>query len=150
MLHHPFNRFNNYGKKMTDLEWHDLYLIGVDFIDDDHKRLLSIMQHVRDSILQEDFKRCSTLLEELLVEANEHFTREEEFLTEANYPEVIEHHEYHQGLIEQASTVKSICDGIEEKHDLKECFDAMVQFLIDDILGGDIKFKSFLEDRGYI
>ena len=135
---------------MIDLEWHDFLNIGVDFIDDDHKNLLNIMLQVKDAINKKNFDECAVLLELLIKEAREHFTREEEYLSEAKYPQLENHKIYHSELIIQAEATKAICEGIETEHDLKECFENMAKFLIDDILRGDISFKSYLEHEGYI
>jgi len=135
---------------MIDLAWHDFLKIGVDFIDDDHKKLLKIMIDIKDAIEEGDNKKSVKLLTSLLKEAREHFYREEKYLLEVKYPDLEKHKTYHNELIIKAETTKRICEGIESEHDLKECFDSMAGFLINDILRGDIKFKSFLEYEGHI
>ena len=135
---------------MIDLEWHDFLTIGVDFIDDDHKKILSIMQQVIVAINENNLDECASLLEVLIKEAKEHFKREEEYLLETKYPQLENHKVYHNELIIKAEVIKAICEGIETEHDVKECFESMANFLIDDILRGDINFKSYLEHEGYI
>ena len=134
---------------MADLKWHDFLEIGVDFIDDDHKKILSIMQATKKAIEEDNQNECVALLTSLLKEAREHFSREEEFLTKTKYPALAEHKIYHKELLIKADTTKRVCEGIETEHDLKECFDGMSRFLIDDILRGDMKFKSHLDHNGY-
>lgn len=135
---------------MPDLKWHDFLEIGIDFIDEDHKRLLNIMLDVKNTIEANNFSKCIILLNELIKEARDHFAREEEYLYEVKYPDLEKHKIYHKELLVKADTTKRICEGIETEHDLKECFDGMANFLIDDILCGDINFKSYLEYEGYI
>jgi hemerythrin-like metal-binding protein len=135
---------------MADLKWHDFLTIGVDFIDDDHKKLLKIMQEAKEAIKEDNQNECLVLLTSLLKEARHHFSREEKFLYETNFPGLAEHKMYHEELLIKADTTKRICQGIETDHDLKECFDGMASFLIDDILKGDTKFKSHLEYHGHI
>jgi len=135
---------------MADLLWHDFLSIGVDFIDNDHKKLLNIMVDTKSAIEAGDNNKCVKLLSSLLQEARDHFSREEKYLLEVNYPGLEEHKIYHQELLIKADTTKRICEGIETDHDLKECFDGMANFLIDDILRGDIMFKSYLEYEGHI
>jgi hypothetical protein len=43
-----------------------------------------------------------------------------------------------------------ICEQVGSTHELKECFQSMANFLVDDILRGDIIFKSYLQHEGYI
>ena len=135
---------------MTELVWHDFLEIGVEFIDQDHKHLLAIMQGVQSAILRKDYVECAKLLASLLVEAAAHFQREEAYLAEAKYPGLVEHKKYHVNLLEQADNVKKICESTEAEHDVQACFNGMAKFLIDDILKGDIQFKSYLEHEGLI
>lgn len=130
---------------MTDLLWHDFLEIGVAFIDDDHKKLLKIMLETKAAIEEGDTRKCTKLLTLMLKEAREHFSREEKYLLKVKYPGLEEHKIYHKELLIKADTTKRICEGIEKSHDLKECFDGMANFLIDDILRGDINFKSYVE-----
>ena len=135
---------------MTDLLWHDFLEIGVDFIDEDHKNLLKIMVDTKSAIEAGDNNKCVILLTSLLKEARDHFSREEKYLFEVKYPDLEKHKIYHKELLIKADTTKRICEGIETEHDLKECFDGMAEFLIDDILRGDIMFKSYLQYKGHI
>lgn len=108
------------------------------------------MQQVKDAINKKNFDECALLLETLIKEAKGHFKREEAYLPEAKYPQLENHKIYHGKLLRQAEAAKAICEGIVTEHDIKECFESMAEFLIDDILRGDISFKSYLEYEGYI
>jgi len=61
---------------MTELIWHDFFEIGVDFIDEDHKKLLKIMQDTKKAIEVDNYKKHSRLLNSLLKEANQRGQRE--------------------------------------------------------------------------
>lgn len=135
---------------MADFTWHNFFEIGVDFIDDDHKNLLIIIQDVRNAIDANEHNKCITLLNKLITEARNHFKREEQYLEEVKYPELEEHKKYHNDLLERADTTRRICEDIEYEHDLNKCFDGIAKFLVDDIFNGDIKFKSHLEFYGHI
>ena len=135
---------------MPDFSWHNFLEIGVDFIDNDHKKLLQIMLDTKTAIEDGNDNECVKLLTSLLKEARDHFSREETYLAEMKYPGLDEHKKYHKELLIKADTTKRICQGIETEHDLKQCFNGMADFLIDDILKGDIMFKSFLEYEGHI
>jgi len=135
---------------MSNLVWHDFFEIGVEFIDQDHKCLLDIMQDVQDAIIQRDYDGCAKHLSRLLFEATEHFHREEVFLAEVKYPGLAEHMKYHAELLAQAGRVKKVCENTETRHDVQACFKGMARFLIDDILKGDVMFKSHLEHEGLI
>lgn len=135
---------------MADLTWYPAMKIGLEFIDQDHQHLLKIMQETKLAIEQGNDELCVMLLTSLLNEAKAHFEREEEFLSKVGYPGLDQHKIYHQELLVKANTTKRICQGIETEHDLRECFNGMANFLIDDVLRGDLMFKSFLEYEGHI
>lgn len=144
--------FSNYCGELlvADLSWYDFLEIGVDFIDSDHKKLLNIMQNVKHSIETENNDESVNLLISLLNEANDHFSREEKYLLEIGYPGLEKHKNYHKDLLIKVDEIKQMCEGVTIVHDVKACFDSMADFLIDDILRGDIMFKSYLEYNGHI
>jgi hemerythrin-like metal-binding protein len=135
---------------MINLDWNDAYEIGIDFIDQEHQAILSIMRNIRDSILNGNLDACATLSDSLIKEAGNHFSHEERFLERVKFPGLKEHKKYHGDLLAQAEQVKKICEGTIKDHKLAECFDAMEEFLIDDIINGDLQFVSFLEYEGHI
>ena len=71
---------------MVNLEWYDIYENGVDFIDEDHKKLLNIMLDVKTAVETHNHSECSKLLNKLLLESRAHFSREEAFLAKIGVP----------------------------------------------------------------
>jgi len=134
---------------VVDLVWHDFYAMGVESIDAEHKQILSIMQDAQAAIFRGDLDQCAILLHDLMLAAEEHFKHEESYLREARFPGLDEHSLYHREMLVKAEHVKSVCEGLEVGHDVQACFDGLVRFLIDDILAGDMKFKSYLQHHGY-
>ncbi|GMR08556.1 MAG: hypothetical protein BMS9Abin26_1561 [Gammaproteobacteria bacterium] len=135
---------------MVNLVWRSFYEIGVDFIDEDHRQLMTIMDDVVNAAAHNDHKECGKLLDKFIARAREHFDKEEEYLSNAHYPGLDEHREFHQQLINYADLTKSTCQDLESGNDLKDCIDNMAKLIFDDIFRGDIKFKSYLQYNGYI
>lgn len=135
---------------MVDLVWHEFLEIGVDFIDEDHRALLNIMQQVENAVKEKNFEQSENLLDVLINDAAMHFGKEEHYLKETKYPELEAHIAYHKQLLIKAEATRKICEDLDSDHRLKECFESLATFLIDDILRGDIAFKSYLEYEGYI
>lgn len=133
-----------------DLAWHSFYAIGHEAIDRDHQHLLMLMVEVQAAIEAHDFERCSLLLGKLLDETRLHFQREEALLAELGYPELDRHHHYHEQLLVYVRNLKSVCESAGIDEDPTLCFQGMARFMVDDILRGDLQFKSFLEHRGAI
>jgi len=135
---------------MTEFRWIDAFSIGVDEIDDGHRDLMRIMGEVKTAAKDGDRQRCSALLLELIESAKAHFAVEEALLRDAGYPGLEEHIKYHEKLLLEAQAAKEICDQIKNAEDLERCGDVLGAFLVDDILRGDLHFKSFLEEKGII
>lgn len=135
---------------MVKLDWLDSFSIGIEAIDNDHKQILKIMRDVRAAIHEKEFDRCTALLNDLVDVGTGHFVREEQYLAKVNYPYIEEHIRYHEDLLLKVKAVKSICLKPEDPGHIEQCFNGMAEFLIDDIIAGDLKFKSFLEARGII
>lgn len=131
---------------MVDLSWHEFYSLDVDFLDEEHKKLLAIVREVKKAIEENDMEIASQELGYLLECAETHFKSEEKYLEELNYPGLEEHKKFHQELITQAKYMKDICEGNVAEQNISMCFKSMSRFIIDDIFKGDIKFKSFIDD----
>ncbi|MEX0583647.1 MAG: hemerythrin domain-containing protein [Sneathiella sp.] len=135
---------------MDKLDWLETFELGIPQVDDDHRELLAIMRKIREAADTEAFDECKTLLDELIEFSVDHFRREEEMLVRIGYPNAEIHKEYHHQLLDRASSVKDICKEIRSKENLKVCCDEMFGFLVDDIVTGDLKFKSYMENKGLI
>jgi len=135
---------------VVKLEWIDSFLIGIKVIDDDHKMILAIMQDVQRAVEKNDYSLCTTLLDDLVALGSAHFQREEEYLAKVSYPYIEEHILYHQELLLKVKAVRVICNNANSQGGLEQCFNSMAEFLIDDIIAGDLQFKSYLQARGLV
>ena len=83
----------------------DEFLVGIDEIDAEHRRLFEIAGRVYDSLDASDAAAVAVTREavtELLDYTKTHFTHEEALMEAAAYPELEEHRELHRHLISQA------------------------------------------------
>ena len=135
---------------MVSLAWYDSYKTGLNDIDNDHKRLLELMRNIKRSINEHDLSSCAGLLNELIEEAKAHFRREEAYLRLYEYPDLDEHITYHTNLIIKAEALKRMSEGKGQGIELADYFNDMAEFLIDDVLHGDVHFIPFLEAKGLI
>jgi len=133
---------------MVALEWLDTFEIGLREIDDDHREMLRIMRDVKSAGEARDRDACIRLLDALIDFSKSHFAREEKILREIEFPSTDVHEAYHADLLERADVVKEACKAIRSDRDFKGCCEEMFGFLIDDVIAGDMKIKSFLQARG--
>jgi hemerythrin-like metal-binding protein len=129
-----------------DLEWLESFELRVPEIDGDHRTMLDLMRAVQAAAAVGDRPRGEHYLARLLAFSMDHFAREQALLGSWGYPDVESHAKYHDELVERAKAVMSTCAQTQTPEAYKECCEKMMAFLVDDVLRGDMKFKSFLED----
>ena len=135
---------------MVDLDWHEVYEIGVDFIDEEHKQILSVMRSMSEAARADDHELCQDLSRELIARVSSHFESEEQYLKKHRFPGLHDHRKYHGELMAQAEMVQQACESLEGDTSLLECFKRMEKFFLDDILVGDLQFRAFLRSKGVL
>jgi len=133
---------------MPKLEWLESFALRVPEIDGDHRTMLDMIRAVQSAAASHDRGRCERYMDRLLAFSQSHFAREETLLEGWNCPDAAEHASYHAGLYEQAVAVREVCAKSETPEAFEECCEEMMAFLVDDVVRGDLKLKSFLEDAG--
>ena len=82
------------------VEWKEAYSVGVDELDDDHKRLIELLNRFQTAYKYhtgEEFERQA--LNELVDYTKYHFEREEKMMEAADYPDLQAHKEAHRSMI---------------------------------------------------
>jgi hemerythrin len=81
------------------IEWNDKYSVGISMIDEEHKKLIGILNK---AIFMKGHNDNPEELRELLREVTNyaltHFKTEEAYMKEFNYPEYQDHKEEHRGF----------------------------------------------------
>jgi len=86
---------------MKDIVWDDVLSIGVDEIDDDHRRLVDLFNILNHSVAENaDKDYISAVLEELINCTIWHFSHEERLMLMYRYTGIDEHRIEHRELIE--------------------------------------------------
>ena len=103
-------------------------LIGVDQIDNEHRRLFELVNEAANLLMRNDVNRSdvNTILMELDEYAVLHFRHEEEYMKEINDPELPRQKEIHQNFVNK---LKEIKQGDTESNDDKETLVNIVQFV---------------------
>ncbi len=133
---------------MNEIAEFTKYEIGIEEIDNDHRKIIAIMLRVKNALKSKNYRLCRSLLDEFIGEAEDHFHAEERILRHARYPDLNKHIVYHQELIWKAKSVQALCGEARGSARIKRCFESMCEFLMDDIVHGDMAFKDFLTEAG--
>lgn len=120
------------------------YRIGLPAIDDDHRDLVATINRIGADLEEASYELCVALFNELQEAARAHFRREEEVLERLRYPELERHRGYHAELLRRVDGLKRMGYQKLAKEALFERFVEMADFVVDDIIRGDLEFKGFL------
>jgi hemerythrin len=134
---------------MPFLEWKDSYNIGVKEIDNQHRGLFDIISKLFTSQLYEpDGKYFFLMLSKFVEYTQVHFSTEERYMLEAQYPKFSEHQREHELFIAQLS---QIVQDIENKK--PEIESKTLSFLKDwylaHILGTDRDLEKPFKAKGF-
>jgi len=138
-------------KKMTESEfvtWKDEYSVGIESIDNDHKKLLNLINNLQSSALYytgADFDKEA--LNELIEYTKYHFTREEKLMEENGYPDFTEHKAQHDRMTNQVLDMVKEYDEDEEKT-IIELTNFLKKWLISHINGTDQQYSQYLIEKG--
>ncbi len=140
--------FYKKSDQSNQIKWKDEYSVGITHIDQDHKKLIKLLNQFTvayDYDMSEDFEKKA--LEELINYTKYRFEREEKLMKENDFPDLIAHKAKHQEMIEE---VERFVDLYNEKgHDsLKEISEYLTVWLISHINGTDKEYSQYLNERG--
>lgn len=129
---------------MKDLLWDRTLSIGVDEIDEDHQKLVSIFNVLNHSVAGgDDPQYLAAVLEELINCTVWHFSHEERLMLKYGYEDAAEHKAVHQELIKSARELqqKILQAGSRiAEHDI----DFLENWLTEHILTADMKLGEYL------
>lgn len=94
------------------IEWDDKYSVGISKIDDEHKQFINIINNaIATNEHNDDPEELKKLLHSITMYAINHFSTEETYMIEFNYPEYQYHKEEHHGF---SKKVIEYCDKITD------------------------------------
>jgi len=135
-------------EQTTKIQWKDEYSVGITHIDQDHKKLINLLNQFTvayDHAMSEEFEKKA--LEELIAYTQYHFEREEKLMSDNDYPDFEAHKAKHQEMIKQVSTFVDLYN--EKGHDaLKDISEYLTVWLISHINGTDKEYSQYLNERG--
>jgi hemerythrin-like metal-binding protein len=99
---------------MAFVVWDELYATGIESIDVQHKRFVSLLNLMIEALMQKKGdEQLSYVIDEMEKYAGYHFENEEELMEKADYPDLEEHRMYHD-----AFTTK--VEDYRHKHDVHD------------------------------
>ena len=134
--------------KADEMVWKEEYSVGIDSLDNDHKKLISLLNQFTtayDYAMSEEYERQA--LKDLINYTKYHFEREEQLLEQHNYPDVVAHKAQHKRMIAQVNNFMDLYN--EKGHDaLNEISVFLSNWLINHINGTDKEYSELLTEKG--
>jgi hemerythrin len=134
--------------KMDFLEWNESFSVGIGSIDEEHKRLIALINRLYEGIKENKQEQVlGPIFNELGDYTRSHFAHEEEIFARYGYPEDQEHALQHALLVGELQDLKAGSRANASLLSLK-----MMEFLRDwlgvHILEEDKAYSAFLKERG--
>lgn len=128
-------------------EWNEMYSVGVKELDDQHKKLFTLISEIEQMSTKEDYKTAVYIaLDELMEYVMIHFHTEEIYMKSAEYPEFDAHYKKHQKISQDVNErVNYMMNKETTALDLVKIHNFLVEWLKDHILGDDLKYKNFVQ-----
>lgn len=133
---------------MSLISWSSQLSVGIDSIDEQHKKLVNMINALNDAISEGRSKDImQKIFDGLAVYTTKHFAYEEDLFAQHGYAQSAAHQAEHNALLAQVGELKTKMDegdfmiGIEVMAFLKD-------WLTNHILKTDMAYKDFLVAKG--
>jgi hemerythrin len=134
-------------------EWKESFELGIQSIDNQHKKLLEIGNVINDLLINHDdsddnYDEIYEVLEALKNYTIYHFENEEALFLKYNYPEYELHKKEHDAFIAYIQSVNLQNVDEDQKQFLKELLSKVVQWVFKHIITTDFLYKDYLIKLG--
>jgi hemerythrin-like metal-binding protein len=132
---------------MSRIEWNDEYSVGNDVLDEQHRKLFDMINALGAAMVGD---AADILVEGILIEMTDyidiHFSTEERYMQQADYPEFKEHRSQHAIYVKKSlGFLKGYREGSERLTD--EILHFLKDWLIEHILGKDKQYAPYLSEK---
>ena len=133
---------------MPYITWQKIHSVNIKQFDDDHKKLIGLINELHDSMkIGQGRAVVEKILTSMFDYTQNHFTREETYMTQHRYPEFAKHRAAHREFTKKVADFRK--SFIEGKLALSvEVMDFLRDWLVNHILDADKKYGPFLNEKG--
>ena len=128
------------------IDWADRYSVGISVLDYQHENMLTLCNTAERLLAEADAAKAKAELRGLLTDmhrcAKEHFSTEEQLLSQHGYQEVSKHQKDHDEYVAELARFISLAE--EGKLSMKGVFVHMSKWWVNHILVVDMQYKDFL------
>ncbi len=130
------------------LTWNDSYSVGIESIDNDHKKLIHLINNLQTAIDYKTDKQFEKqTLDEVIDYTKYHFTREEGLMEDNGYADFVPHKAKHEKMIEQVNEFVQAYEK-DESGAIESLLTYLKSWLINHINGTDQEYSEYLISKG--
>lgn len=134
---------------MSFMEWSERYSVGVAVFDDEHKKLVAILNELHDCVSAGIDKLALQRISDKLVDHTlMHFRHEETYFDDWGYPDADKHIAVHAKLRQQVFDYRKQILEKDSRELALELLEFLKTWLNQHILVDDRKYGMFLHDKG--
>ena len=133
---------------MAVIKWRDSYNTGIDTVDEEHKKLVDLIEAMYTSIRDKEPKEAvEKVLTEIVEYTQIHFNNEEALMEEKEYPALEAHKTEHQSLIDEVGEYKErlLADFPDGRQEL---YRFLREWLVSHIMDSDKAFGVYASEKG--
>lgn len=135
------------GNKENPFEFTEKYVIGIEHIDEEHKRLFEIIEEenaiLHNDFLYDKFDQISNVLGELVEYTKVHFADEEAYMESINYDGLEAQKRAHAMFVEKIENIN--LDDVDENQD--EYLNGLLNFLLDWLVNHILKVDKLIPGK---
>lgn len=133
----------------TLVAWNDAFVLGVDDLDEDHRRLVAIINEM-DALVRRDASSAEVLaaLDRLLGHLGDHFRREQAVMDRAGVPDSVDHGHQHERTRAHLQTLRDRLAADPGAVDGAELVRYLHAWLVNHVLNQDHRMKPRLVAAG--
>ncbi len=130
------------------IEWDNKYSVGVKKIDDEHKKLIGIINKAADTVkFNNKSKMVLSILDEMINYSGYHFLTEETYMINFDYPEYMFHRNEHIGFTDKTIDFQNrVVSG--DSQVATEALEFLKQWLVNHIQETDRKYIDWFNMNG--
>ncbi len=135
------------GDPLAFFEWQEEYSVGINEIDDQHKKLLVMISEFYEAIKFDREEAFACLLDSLIEYALTHFKNEERYMKMFGYSSLAEHKKEHEEFTQRVLSVK---EKIEQGQSVVTLDTTRMirKWVTEHMLGTDQKYKDCFQKNG--
>ena len=133
---------------MALITWKNDYSVNIAIIDQQHKKLVELINELHDAMLNKQTKETTgIIIDELIKYTDSHFSTEEKYFEQFNYPDTVNHKRVHNNFVNKVVSFKKDFENGKVLISM-EIINYLKEWLLKHILVTDKKYTNFLNNHG--